>query len=126
MISGKILTHHDTTKDRSIGIAQLSQTMKLTALLVFCTMLMAPCRVTGTVELTDAMFKAKNLDELMAATKQFETARMGAKLMRERRLAEEGLEDSQHILADAFGGSAGFYHGVASGTLAGWLASTFL
>jgi uncharacterized membrane protein len=34
---------------------------------------------------------------------------------RQRKLAEQGLEDSPMILANSFGGTPGFYHGVASG-----------
>jgi hypothetical protein len=110
----------------NLKVAQTFQTMTLKALLLVCSLLLAPWRVAAMVELTDAIFKAKNLDEFMAANQQLEAARSGAERMRERRLAEEGLEDSQHILADSFGGNAGFYHGVASGTLAGCDSLEFL
>jgi alkaline phosphatase D len=61
------------------------------------------------------LFAAKSMEEveaLMSKTKQ----RPAHEVLRGRRRLQDGtLETSNHILADRFGGEAGFFHSVASG-----------
>eukprot|EP00977_Amphora_coffeiformis_P009290 scaffold2103_cov185-Amphora_coffeaeformis.AAC.35 len=71
--------------------------------------------VRGMAELTEAMLTAKNLEELLALDQERRQTKAEAQLLRKRALAEHDLTDSEPILADMFGGEAGFYHGVASG-----------
>ena len=71
-------------------------------------------------ELTAAMFKAHNLQELL----QVERAHRETNKPPNRLRSLQELEDSKHILADHFGGEAGFYHGVASGKCMGVLGES--
>ena len=77
---------------------------------------LAPYRpVNGIVELTEAMPTASTLQELFDADGEHEHDKETSRTIRERLLQEAGVEDSEPILADYFGGEPGFYHGLASG-----------
>ena len=70
---------------------------------------------TAMVDLTHEMLTARTLEDFEAAQKKHADESGLGKDLRQRSLAEQGLEDSKHILADMFDGVPGFYHGVASG-----------
>ena len=69
----------------------------------------------GMAELTPEMLQARNYEELREAERGHRQTKDDSHHRRARLLQKEGLDDSQHILSDHFGGTPGFYHGVASG-----------
>jgi hypothetical protein len=86
------------------------------AFAAFGSLLLLP-DVTGMAHLTPEMVTARNLEEYLEAEAKIKTSHEGIQQHRLRKLQEEGLEDSKTILADAYDGKPGFYHGVASGEL---------
>jgi hypothetical protein len=71
--------------------------------------------VNGMAELTQEMMQARNLQELLTAEREHRQLKDQGRNMRSRKLQDQGLVDSEHVLADMYDGVQGFYHGVASG-----------
>lgn len=69
----------------------------------------------GMVELTEEMLRAGSLEEFLQLEHNQSAVKEANANLRQRMLQNSGYPDSQHILADHFGGMPGFYHGVASG-----------
>jgi len=88
------------------------------AIILIATLLLAQSLVVvhGMAELTPAMLAAENLEELLALEGQRQQQKEESRRLRQRSLQDSGIADSEPILAGMFGGEAGFYHGVASGT----------
>ena len=83
---------------------------------VFFTLLTASSSVLAAIPRDNTIFQARTLNELAEAKKNHKHSTDRKDWYRGRRLQADGsLEVSQHVLADQFGGTAGFYHSVASG-----------
>lgn len=80
------------------------------------TILLALPPVESMAELTEALRTARTLDDLLEAEREHRQPKTFENMrIRKRLLQEQGLEDSEPILANSFGGEPGFFHGVASG-----------
>lgn len=71
----------------------------------------------GSASLPDErFFKASTLEEVKEWGSSTQATKVRSDILRGRRINEDGsIELSKPVLADSFGGTAGFYHSVASG-----------